>query len=926
MRIADIYQTVADNINSAQDRGGDIVSYVDQMMTDINDSEIPTNDTNKKTLESQINATSHLLILKNNTYTVEVLNFVRELQKYVTEEYGSINTFLRDHGILVGVTFADISKTVGYPIDADNIVVDYGCDFYVSNSGNDSNDGRTAATAWATLDKVSSVLTDATLSVDNAISAGDIVGFRTDDIFVGTLDTSEVDGSSGNPITFTSYGTGNKPVITGKITLGDNWVHHSGNIWRYDVSSLSATHVRYLLLDGVDQTMSQSEVGYADNATYSSFQDYNLSFNPSFNPSVDPDYNPSDYDSIYVGAEVLMRTTIFTWDIRTVTDYDPYSGTICFAPTVSYILGTTGSSKGGYFFQNSLYILEQNEIQGEWVNEGDYIYYYSITDPYDLGTIEVSSVDTLMEIENSEYITVNNLKFMYANDYAILGDGANYKNINNCHFEQCNTGIFEAITGSSNSIIDNNIFTDMGSIAIHQRDSVDVTITNNTITNIGLTIGRMAYVEDSNTWNPNMWYSGIHCIDASGGLIKYNNITNVGYIGFNFTRPTDQVLIQYNYMKNPCFLLVDGGSFYSYSNAQPTVTSNINQITYRNNIAEYDDYDNVDRLIGLEGSTYEESSAGVVGLFKDGYLRAANYYDNFAFGFFFAIRSNASMYSVWSGNIGVDKYYISGTARSFYMADAASVFWVNNICENNVFVSNYVGSSRVGLVYDDQLIAASGNSFDYNKMLNPFTILPERISTLPSFNYLTIEEWKAYDAVGPHETSNVFLYSISGLSSESEFIWYATNPTKSTVSVSFPAGYRYYTVDGDAVTSDTLSLYEGKVYYRTIDEGMPQASSVTISENISANPSSGGVYDASYDYNHAEGNTESGSTYQWYRSIDGTVEARVTISGANSLSYDTTSMDIDQYVLFGVTPKSAAGAGSLVTGVERFSNTMSVVW
>lgn len=78
-----------------------------------------------------------------------------------------------------------------------------GASYYVKNGGNDGSAGTSDGTAWATLDKISGV---------NALSAGDIVYFNKGDSWNECIEFRS-SGSEGNPITWTSYGTGDLPEI-----------------------------------------------------------------------------------------------------------------------------------------------------------------------------------------------------------------------------------------------------------------------------------------------------------------------------------------------------------------------------------------------------------------------------------------------------------------------------------------------------------------------------------------------------------------------------------------------------------------------------------------------------------------------------------------------------------------------------------------
>lgn len=76
---------------------------------------------------------------------------------------------------------------------------------YISQSaGSDSNDGLSEKTAWQTLAKVNAA----------TLLAGNTVAQKTGDTWRETL-TPGQSGSAGAPITFTSYGSGAQPIISG---------------------------------------------------------------------------------------------------------------------------------------------------------------------------------------------------------------------------------------------------------------------------------------------------------------------------------------------------------------------------------------------------------------------------------------------------------------------------------------------------------------------------------------------------------------------------------------------------------------------------------------------------------------------------------------------------------------------------------------
>lgn len=96
------------------------------------------------------------------------------------------------------LSFTLIFQATPQPVQA------IGNTFYVSTSGNDNNNGTDPNTPWKTLGKVSST----------TFNAGDIIQLKCGDTWSGGELILKGSGSSTNWIMVSSYGTGNKPVIT----------------------------------------------------------------------------------------------------------------------------------------------------------------------------------------------------------------------------------------------------------------------------------------------------------------------------------------------------------------------------------------------------------------------------------------------------------------------------------------------------------------------------------------------------------------------------------------------------------------------------------------------------------------------------------------------------------------------------------------
>jgi HYDIN/CFA65/VesB family protein len=93
--------------------------------------------------------------------------------------------------------------------------------YYVSNSGNDSNNGISASSPWSTVAKV--------VAFEPSLRQGDCVLFQRGGVWSEELKISNVHGSQSYPITFGNYGTGNLPVIDGGSTRPYGIVGASGS-------------------------------------------------------------------------------------------------------------------------------------------------------------------------------------------------------------------------------------------------------------------------------------------------------------------------------------------------------------------------------------------------------------------------------------------------------------------------------------------------------------------------------------------------------------------------------------------------------------------------------------------------------------------------------------------------------------------------
>ena len=97
--------------------------------------------------------------------------------------------------------------------------------YYVSSAGNDANNGLSSSTPWKTIAKVNS----------KSFLPGDIIYFNKGEIWRETLIVPS-SGKSGASITFSSYGTGVDPIISGS-DMDISWSRYTANIWQSTVTT-----------------------------------------------------------------------------------------------------------------------------------------------------------------------------------------------------------------------------------------------------------------------------------------------------------------------------------------------------------------------------------------------------------------------------------------------------------------------------------------------------------------------------------------------------------------------------------------------------------------------------------------------------------------------------------------------------------------
>lgn len=393
--------------------------------------------------------------------------------------------------------------------------------YYVSPTGNDSNNGTSQSTPWQTINRVNT----STFSM----LPGDQVLFQRGGTYRGRLQA----GSSGNttqPVTFGAYGTGAAPIISGS-QLVTGWSVHSGSIYKATVSS----PVKYLYIGGVRQNVARypnSGWLFNDLATVNTLQDGALTQGAGY----------------FTGAQAVVRNANWSYEVLTITNFT--GTTLSFTPNIQSL----GTGAWGYFLQNKLNLLDQ---AGEWFYDATtsqlYLWAPGGVNPATL-TVEVAVTNYGFEmLPNRHHVTVDGLAFQHQILNSFEGSVSDHIIVRNCTFSETYRAF--ATNCSYNTYEFNTISNTYGTsmVLVDQYAMVK----DNVFTNIGMVPGL------GESW----WgYMGMRVL-GPGCIVRNNRLDNIGYIAISFQ---NSVTVEKNYITNATAMLNDGGGI-SFDNCDGAI-------------------------------------------------------------------------------------------------------------------------------------------------------------------------------------------------------------------------------------------------------------------------------------------------------------------------------------------------------------------
>ncbi len=395
--------------------------------------------------------------------------------------------------------------------------------YFSTTNGDDSRSSaqaRNPSSPWKTINKLNSIM--------STLQSGDAVLFNRGDVFDGSINMT----TSG--ITFSSYGSGNKPVING-FTQITNWTSIGNGIWQ--ASCPSSDKVNNVIMNGVAQTLGRYPNITDPNRGYLRLESHSGNYLIS-------DQQLQGYPN-WTGAEVVIRKQHWVLDRCLITNHS--GGNIYYNSPTAH----EPNDGFGYFIQNSPQTLDQ---LGEWYFDPSQKLlkvYFGSNNHYSY-EVKASTVNNLATISNRSNIVIDNIFFLGGDDYGVKVENSQSIHVQNSNIDLSGTNAVTAIN-VSNFIFENNSVTNTNNNAIQCNAVSNSIIRNNTVQGTGLMPGMGQ--------SANQQYNGIY-VDGPGNTIDLNSVINTGLSGITFAG--ENCLVKNNYVNTFCLTVDDGGGIYGW--------------------------------------------------------------------------------------------------------------------------------------------------------------------------------------------------------------------------------------------------------------------------------------------------------------------------------------------------------------------------
>lgn len=579
----------------------------------------------------------------------------------------------------------------------------YATRYYLSNNGNDFNNGKSPDKSFKTLNRLNS----------QKLLPGDSVLFKSGDVFSGEI-VVKCSGKKDKPIVYAAYGNGNAPVISGSIEI-NNWQPYQKNIMQATI----LPHVYNLFVNGKMQT----------NARFPN--QGLLKMDGGFNNAISfTDNDLTQPNAYWLGATIRFRTWDWEYRSTTVINYTDNSITIKDSSTNNLGAGW------GYYFDNKFSELDTLK---EWFYDTAKYRLYFIPSIADIAGEKVEATifsSAFIINEKVKNIIIKDLSIQHFEDYGVWAKGDNEEIvIINNHFENINLIAINFNLISKNCVVKSNIIKNINGRGVSALEPEHLQIIDNTISKIGNIPG---YGISGVNGMIGVAIENIEKVKASTdhialyNLVKGNRIDSCGYVSVRMDGAKS--VMENNVLSNSLLNLSDGAAIYCWAKDGPNYTyDNI----IRNNI--------VYNVTGSNLGTPSESNPIANGIYIDN-----NCYN-------ILVQGNTIFNSTGSGiHINSDAYNNTVTNNTVYNCQTAMSIaeWVKpnatfgNKIENNIFFTINQSQRCIGLSNWLMPSTKTLGTFNHNMYINVTEkyILTESFlnddKSIKVLNEFSFEGWK----------------------------------------------------------------------------------------------------------------------------------------------------------------------------------------
>jgi hypothetical protein len=624
---------------------------------------------------------------------------------------------------------------------------------YVSQAGNDGNDGLSTTTPIKTIARVN--------AIQGTLVPGDQVLFRRGDTWSNEVLTPAKSGKESQLITYGAYGTGAKPKISGEVQI-TAWTLVPGttNIWESTSAITSSTTYRpnVVTINGQVQRVGR-EPDYGEKGDYTDYTDYDGRIIIPFRGYKKIVWHDSLANWVQVlgmdtavqnwaGAKANLRINDYIIDTAIITSHTYTSaGSDSSKFTLSRRTVYEPQNQFGFFVSHHPKTLDKH---GEWYYDPTTrkmrVYLTNNPSTY---TIKFANQGTLLSLSNDQYLKFNNITFEGANTLMVRmenigGDTSIFtKHLYFDSVEMFNAGQKFVVAEGSNTSKTNNIHF----YKVHGRESLNYGFDLRTISYtsfINCTVKRIALIEGANA-TQGAQSSAPMVVNAGTKNHTFiaNRVDSSGYSGIQFGG--DNVLVENNVISNYGLTLDDGGGI--YGGYQTDSSSNrVNRIVRKNVVYN---------AIGMREG--KNSSPFVNGIYFDDNAHQIIADSNVVFNI---SRNGLLLHNAHHITLRNNIVYNARQGIFYQKGPIAGHTMVSNVVKHNVIIgrvrinsssetSHYIANYDIG---DGSTVRISqGGSIDSNYYLRPVT--DPNISTIsPTSGHIFRIRESAYGITGTNQT------------------------------------------------------------------------------------------------------------------------------------------------------------------------------